>query len=374
MHIVGNRPQFIKLAPVSRELHQRGYKDIIIHTGQHYDENMSDIFFRELGIDKPIENLEVGSGSHAEITAKAMVGVEKVCMKYKPSFVILYGDTDSTLAAALACRKLNISIAHVEAGTRSYKKSNPEEINRIIVDHVSDICFCPDHPSVENLRKEGITKNVFFTGDVMYDTFLQTKRKGIESNLLEKYDLEKEKYVLMTWHRQENTGKEERVEKIVSFLEMIKCKILYPVHPRTRKVLIDYGLWDRIFKIENLTIIEPVGYDEMVYLQSNCKVILTDSGGLSKESAFAGAKCLFMADLNVWPDLENIGWITHIDFDNKGSIENALNIMQESKAEKREVNFYGDGHAAEKIVGVLGKNYNNLEVSREHNVFREVEN
>lgn len=353
MHIVGNRPQFIKLAPVSKELHQRGYKDIIIHTGQHYDENMSDIFFKELGIDKPIENLGVGSGTHAEITAKAMIGAEKVCMKYKPSAVVLYGDTDSTLAAALACRKLNIPIAHVEAGTRSYKKSNPEEINRVTVDHVSDICFCPDRPSVENLRKEGIIKNVFFTGDVMYDTFLQTKRKGIESNLLEKYGLEKDEYVLMTWHRQENTDTKERAEQIVSFLEMVICKILYPVHPRTRKSLIDYGLWERISGIENLTMIEPVGYDEMVYLQSNCKVILTDSGGLSKESVFAGAKCLFMLGLSVWPDLERIGWITHIDFDNGDSVKSALNKIQKSKAEKQEVDFYGDGHAAEKIVDVL---------------------
>jgi len=353
MHIVGNRPQFIKLAPVSKELYQRGYEDIVIHTGQHYDENMSDIFFRELEIKKPIENLEVGSGSHAEITAKAMLRIEKVCMKYKPSLVILYGDTDSTLAAALACRKLNIPIVHVEAGTRSYKKSNPEETNRVIVDHVSDICFCPDHPSVENLRKEGIIKNVFFTGDVMYDVFLQTKEKGIKSNLLEEYDLEKEKYILMTWHRQENTDKKERVEKIVSFLEKIKCKMLYPVHPRTKKVLVDYGLWERISEIRNLTIIEPVGYDEMVYLQSNCKLILTDSGGLSKESVFAGVKCLFMTDLNIWSDLEKAGWIIHINFDNEDSIKNTLNIMQESKAEKQEVDFYGDGHAAKKIVDVL---------------------
>lgn len=355
MHIVGNRPQFIKLAPVSKALHERGYKDIIIHTGQHYDENMSNIFFKELEIEKPIENLEVGSGSHAEITAKVMVGAEKICMKYQPTIVILYGDTDSTLAAALACRKLNIPIAHVEAGARSCKKSNPEEINRIIVDHISDICFCSDCPSVENLSKEGITKNVFFTGDVMYDTFLQTQKKETKNNLLEKYELEKDEYVLMTWHRQENTDKKERVEKIVSFLEMIKCKILFPIHPRTKKVLKGYGLWDRISQIKNLMITEPIGYDEMVYLQSNCRVILTDSGGLSKESVFAGARCLFMLDLKAWPDLEKAGWITHVDFDNEDSKKNALNIVQESKAEKWEVDFYGDGHAAEKVVDFLEK-------------------
>ena len=178
---------------------------------------------------------------------------------------------------------------------------------------------------------------------------------GKLSNLLEKYELEKDEYVLMTWHRQENTDKKERVEQIVSFLEMIKCKILFPIHPRTKKVLKGYGLWDRISQIKNLMITEPIGYDEMVYLQSNCRVILTDSGGLSKESVFAGARCLFMLDLKAWPDLEKAGWITHVDFDNEDSKKNALNIVQESKAEKWEVDFYGDGHAAEKVVDFLEK-------------------
>ena len=353
MHIVGNRPQFIKLAPVSKELQCRGYKDIIIHTGQHYDADMSDILFKELGIGEPAENLGTGSGTHAEITAKAMVGVEKACMKYNPSAVVLYGDTDSTLAAALACRKLNIPIAHVESGTRSYKKSNPEEINRIIVDHISDIRFCPDYPSVENLKKEGITKNVFFTGDVMYDTFLQTSRKTPKEDLLEKYQLEKDNFVLMTWHRQENTDNIDKVIQIVSFLEKIKSKIVFPVHPRTKKVLYKYDLWERISGIENLIMIEPIGYDEMVYLQINCKIILTDSGGLSKESVFAGAKCLYMVALNVWPDLEQAGWIIHVDFDSEESIKNALSQIQKKKAGKQDVAFYGNGHAAEKIADCM---------------------
>lgn len=352
MHIVGNRPQFIKLAPLSKELHCRGYKDIIIHTGQHYDSNMSDVFFKELGIDKPVENLEVGSGSHAEITAKAMIGLEKVCMKYKPSIVIVYGDTDSTLAAAMACRKLNIPIAHVEAGIRSYVKSNPEEVNRVVVDHISQMCFCSDQVSVNNLQKEGIVENVYFSGDIMYDTFLQTREKQTE-NLLEKYGLQKDNYVLMTWHRQENTDDQDRVEKIISFLEKIDTKILYPIHPRTKKVLHQYGLWERISNLSNLFIIEPVGYNEMVYLQSNCKVILTDSGGLSKESIFAGVKCLFMIDLTIWPDLEEIGWINHIYFDNEKSVKNALEMIRVAKADRQNVDFYGDGHAAAEIVDCL---------------------
>lgn len=354
MHIVGNRPQFIKLAPLSRELHARGYKDMILHTGQHYDKNMSDVFFEELGIDKPIENLEVGSGSHAEITARAMMGVERACIKYKPFIVIIYGDTDTTLAAALACRKLNILLAHVEAGPRTCQKNNPEEINRVVVDHISDMCFCPDRSSVENLCKEGLNHNVWFSGDVMYDAFLQTEKR-CRQDLLGKYHLKKNDYVLMTWHRQENTESKERIEQILSFLERVESKILYPIHPRTKKVLHQFELWNRLINIPNLMVIEPVGYIEMVFLQSNCKIILTDSGGLSKESVFAGVKCLFMLDLHVWPDLEEMGWIKQVDFDNEASVEEALKDIKADKVNKQDVDFYGDGHAAAKIVDCIGE-------------------
>lgn len=352
MHIVGNRPQFIKLAPLSKELQRRGHKDIIVHTGQHYDENMSDIFFAELGIDKPIENLQVGSGTHAEITSKAMVEIERVVSERRPSAAIIYGDTDTTLAAALACRKLNIPIIHVEAGVRTYSKENPEEINRIVADHMAEICFCTDKQCVKNLKNEGITENTYFTGDIMYDTFLQMKEK-YKGSILKKYGLEKESYVLMTWHRQENTDCKERMEEILDFLEKVSCKIIYPVHPRTRKMLQYYNLWKRIEKIENLILTEPLGYEKMVYLQNNSKIILTDSGGLSKESAFAGVRCLFMMDLTVWPDLEKIGWVKHINFSNKKSVEEALQLIEEAKKEDIKIDFYGDGHAAEKMVNVL---------------------
>lgn len=352
VHIVGNRPQFIKLAPLSHELHKRGYEDMIIHSGQHYDSRMSDIFFEELEIEKPVMNLNVGSGTHAEITAKTMMGVEKAILEIKPAIVILYGDTDTTLAAALACRKLNVPVVHVEAGARTYSKENPEEMNRIVVDHVSDLCFCSDRQSVENLKKEGIIENVFFTGDIMYDTFLQMKGK-CNQDLLSEYGLEKDNYVLMTWHRQENTDSKERMEMILGFLERIDCNILYPVHPRTEKMLKTFNLWDRAIKIENLILTEPLGYQEMVYLQNSCKIILTDSGGLSKESVFAGAKCLFILDLQVWPDLEKTGWLYHVDFLDESSMEQALEMIKAPKSEKVQVDFYGDGHAAEKMVDIM---------------------
>lgn len=354
MHIVGNRPQFIKLAPLSKELRRRGHKDIIIHTGQHYDANMSDIFFKQLQIEQPAENLDVGSGSHAYITGQAMIRIEKACTQYHPSLVVLYGDTDSTLAAAIACRKLNIPIVHVEAGVRSYAKDNPEETNRVLVDHISDACFCPDRQSVENLKKEGICQNAYFTGDIMYDAFLQTRQKN-KSGILERYGLQKDEYVLMTWHRQENTDSKERMEQILAFLEQVPCKTIYPIHPRTKKMLQAHKLWERLSTIGSIQIIDPVGYEEMVSLQSSCRLILTDSGGLSKESVFAGVRCLFMADLNIWPDLEQAGWLQHIHFNDQSSIRAALKLIKAPKGPRLEADYYGDGHAAEKIADIIEK-------------------
>lgn len=356
MHIVGNRPQFIKLAPLSKELHRRGYKDIIVHTGQHYDESMSDIFFEELEIAKPEVNLNVGSGSHAETTAKVLLGVEKIVLKYVPDLVILYGDTNSTMAAALACSKLGVAIIHVEAGTRSHLKSNPEEINRILIDHVSEVLFCPDKQSLKNLSKEGLTENIYFSGDIMYDTFLHVKEKG-KKEFLQKYEVETGKYILMTWHRQENTNDKERMEEILGFLEQSNVLILFPIHPRTKKMLEKFDLWERINKISKLKIVDPVGYIEMVTLQCNCKLILTDSGGLSKESLYAGVKCLYMMDAVIWPDLEKIGCIRHVFFNNKKSVEVALKLINSaSKNEtKGSYDFYGNGHTAESIVSILEK-------------------
>ena len=202
MHVVGNRPQFIKLAPVSRAVRQRGYEEVIIHTGQHYDENMSEIFFEELGIPYPKVNLNVGSGTHAQITSKVISRLEKVVIDEKPNAVLIYGDTNSTLAAAIVVSKLNIPLFHVEAGSRTYSKTNPEEKNRIVSDHLSDYLFAPDRISADNLKKEGIDlKRIIFSGDVMYDQFLYVISHSVD-NFSEKYPKD---FILMTWHRQENT-------------------------------------------------------------------------------------------------------------------------------------------------------------------------
>ncbi len=351
MHIVGNRPQFIKLAPLYRALELAGYQQNIIHSGQHYDENMSDIFFEELGIPSPCVNLEAGGGSHAQMTAKAMTGLEEQLLKSKPELVILYGDTNTTLAGAVVASKLCIPIAHVEAGPRTRDKRNPEECNRIVTDHLSDILFCPDSESLANLQGEGLGEKAYMTGDIMYDTYLSI------SGRMEKDDMpeETEEIILMTWHRQENTSDKKRMACVLDLVERLESKVVCPLHPRTRKCLAQFGLLERAQSIPNLEMIDPVGYVEMVKLMNRARLILTDSGGVSKESSFAGAKCLFMLNLEVWKDLLREGWIHQVNPENAESVEAAAAFAKKAVhvAPAQRPRYYGDGHAAEKMVQEL---------------------
>lgn len=359
MHIVGNRPQFIKLAPISREIRKRGYREFILHSGQHYDKNMSEIFFRELEIPHPDINLKVGSGTHAEITARALIGIEKQLQKEKPDIVILYGDTDTTLAGALAANKLKIKTIHIEAGPRSFHKENPEECNRIVADHISDILCCPDQTSMVNLWKEGLGKKAYFTGDVMYDEFLYCSRKGAGQDILLQNGLDKEEFILLTWHRQENTESKRRMLQILDFIGSLKQKILFPIHPRTKKMLKEYDLFQRMKALENVTIIEPVGYLEMLSLVNSCGLVLTDSGGLSKEAYFAGKQCLFMLDLDIWPELLKDGSLVKVNFNQPDKyikyIEDAANkkIMNDGQ----HVLYYGDGNASSKVIDLIEASY-----------------
>lgn len=347
-HIVGNRPQFIKLAPLYHELQNRNYEQCIIHSGQHYDAGLSEIFFDELNIPQPCVNLQVGSGSHAEITAGVMLGLEKELIRIKPKLIILYGDTDTTLAGALVSSKLKISIAHVEGGSRTHHKENPEECNRIVADHLSDILFCPDKISLESAEKEGMREKSFLTGDIMYDTFL-----SMDSG----EEVSGEEIILMTWHRQENTERKERMESIIRFIRKLDGKIICPLHPRTQKCLKKFGLWEEICSIDNLKIIEPVGYLEMISLMKRARLIVTDSGGVSKESSFAGAKCLFMVDLDVWDDLVKNKWICKVNPEDETSVQEALSFGKNAVrvAESERPKFYGDGCAAVKMVDLLEK-------------------
>lgn len=346
-HIVGNRPQFIKLAALYHELDQEDYEQNIIHSGQHYDENMSDVFFQELNIPKPCVNLAAGGGSHAQVTAKAMIGLEEELMRIKPELVVLYGDTNTTLAGAVVAAKLCIPIAHVEAGPRVHHKSNPEECNRIATDHLSDILFCPDEISMENLRREGLEERACMTGDIMYDTYLTIAGQPAGEP--------QEEVIVMTWHRQENTADRERMESILRLVERLSEKVVCPMHPRTKKCLQEFGLWERAKTLSNMEITEPLGYVEMVKLMQRAKLILTDSGGVSKESSYAGAKCLFMLDVDVWEDLVRIGWLHKVNPQNEESVADALRFALQAKrfAVAERPKFYGDGHAASKMVKAL---------------------
>lgn len=346
-HIVGNRPQFIKLAALYHELDKEGYEQNIIHSGQHYDENMSDVFFQELDIPKPCVNLAAGGGSHAQVTAKAMIGLEEELMRIKPELVVLYGDTNTTLAGAVVAAKLCIPIAHVEAGPRVHHKSNPEECNRIATDHLSDILFCPDEISMENLHREGLGERACMTGDIMYDTYLAIAEKPAGEP--------REEVIVMTWHRQENTTDRERMESILRLVERLGEKVVCPMHPRTKKCLQEYGLWDQVQTLPNLEIREPVGYVEMVKLMQSAKLILTDSGGVSKESSFAGAKCLFMLEIDIWDDLARIDWLHKVNPQREESVVDALRFASHARhvAVEDRPKFYGDGHAAAKMVRAL---------------------
>ncbi len=304
--IVGARPQFIKCAPVSREL-RKDHTEILVHTGQHYDPEMSDIFFEELHIPKPDYNLNVGSGSHGKQTGEILAKTEEILVKEKPDLVLVYGDTNSTLAGALAAAKLHIPVAHVEAGLRSFDRTMPEEINRVVTDHISDILFCPTQTSVDNLAAEGITKGVYLVGDVMADALAYNEDLALkQSRILESLGLDAGTYLVLTVHRPANTDSRDAMGAIIGALKESGMPVVFPVHPRTKKYLREYGLWDRV--PENIHITEPLGYLDMLCLMSHAKKILTDSGGVQKEAYMLGVPCITLRENTEWVETVEAGW------------------------------------------------------------------
>lgn len=347
--ILGARPQFIKAAPVSREL-RKNHDEIILHTGQHYDANMSDIFFEELNIPRPNYNLGVGSGSHGKQTGEMMIKIEEVTLKEQPDYVLVYGDTNSTLAGALVAAKLHIPVIHIEAGLRSFNKLMPEEVNRILTDHVSEFLFCPTDTAVNNLKNENITRNVFNTGDVMYDAVLYNKElANMKSTILKDHSLLKGEYLLITIHRAENTDDPEKMQSILNALSQIDMTKIWPIHPRTKNKLMTYNI--DLENIPNLKVIEPVGYLDMLKLEANAHKIVTDSGGVQKEAYFMQVPCITVR--------EQTEWIETLDNDanilvgtDETKIVNA--ILKKVQPEYRQL--FGDGNAAVKIVKALSEN------------------
>ncbi|MGB2697018.1 MAG: UDP-N-acetylglucosamine 2-epimerase (non-hydrolyzing) [Candidatus Zixiibacteriota bacterium] len=298
--VVGARPQFIKLAVLSQKLRKK-HRELILHTGQHYDDKLSKIFFKELKIPRPDFNLGIGSGNHGQQTSRMLEGIEKILLKRHPDLVIVYGDTNSTLAGALAAAKLKIPLAHVEAGLRSYRKTMPEEINRVVSDHLSDLLFCPTRTAVENLKREGITKGIYLVGDVMYDSVLQNlKIARKKSSVMNVLALKPKEFHLVTIHRAENTDDHKNLKKIVNILVSIRGKVIFPAHPRLRKSVKRYNLFKKLQSKKDLALIDPVSYWDMLILEESARFILTDSGGVQKEAFFLKTPCITLREETEW--------------------------------------------------------------------------
>jgi UDP-GlcNAc3NAcA epimerase len=335
--VIGARPQFIKAAPVSRAIAEAGLTEVIVHTGQHFDALMSDVFFEELDIPKPGYNLEVNSLGHGAMTGRMLEKLEEAMLAEKPAMVLIYGDTNSTLAGALAGAKLNIPVAHIEAGLRSFNRRMPEEVNRVVADHVSALLFCPTQTAVRNLAAEGITRGVHAVGDVMFDTTLAAvKRAEGRSTILETHGLAPGSYAVATIHRAENTDEPERFARVIAWLEEAAraTPVVMPVHPRTRKLLAATGRVPA-----GLTLIDPIGYLDMARLLSQAAAVFTDSGGLQKEAYFHRVPCVTLRDETEWVETIEAGW-------------NRL-WTGPDYAPRREILDYGTGQSARTIASLI---------------------
>ncbi|GIK75345.1 MAG: UDP-N-acetyl glucosamine 2-epimerase [Chloroflexota bacterium] len=345
--VVGARPEFVQAAPVSWAL-RKAHQEILVHTGQHYDYAMSQAFFDELDVPAPDYNLEVGSGTHARQTAAMLIGMEDVLLKEQPDAVIVRGDTNSTVAGALAASKLGIDIVHIEAGERSFARSMPEEQNRIIADHLAGRCFCVSSKSAANLAAEGIFEGVYVTGDVMLDASLHYRAIAREkSNVLERLRLTPEKYSLVTIHRANNTDDPERLRNIVEALNAVGEQIVFPVHPRTRNALRSI---DAVFA-GHVLLTEPAGYYDMMVLEENARLIATDSGGVQREAYYFARPCITLRDETEWTETVEAGWNLLVGADCR-KIVDAWHTFQ-PPAEHPPV--LGDGTAAKKIAEILGE-------------------
>lgn len=347
LSVVGARPQFIKCAPLSHAI-RKDHKEVLVHTGQHYDPGISEIFFKELNIPKPDYNLCIGSGSHGEQTGKMLTEIEKILVNENPDLVLVYGDTNSTLAGALAASKLHIKVAHVEAGLRSFDRNMPEEINRVVTDHISDILFCPTETAVLNLKKEGVTTGIYNVGDIMLDALkYNIKIAEKKSTILEDLDLRPNGYMVATVHRASNTDSLENLNSIISAFLDADVKIVFPVHPRTEKYLKQYELWEKL--CEKVNVISPLGYLEMLKLMAHSRKILTDSGGIQKEAYMLGIPCITMRENTEWVETLGNGGNVLVGANHKKIIDAIRNFDGVSKTS----NVFGEGNTSEKICDVF---------------------
>ncbi len=348
--VVGARPQFVKAAPVSRAL-RREHEEILVHTGQHYDEAMSASFFRDLEIPEPAVNLEVGSGTHGVMTGEMLRRLEPVMLEHQPDGVLVYGDTNSTLAGAVAASKLAFAdgrrpwLAHVEAGLRSFNRRMPEERNRVVADHLADLCLAPTEAAMEHLAHEGLAERSTLVGDVMVDAHAWAAQRA-EAHL-PAVAREHDGYVLLTLHRAENVDDPGRFSRILEGLAL-DAPVIFPVHPRTRAILA--GGAHRL--PDNVVAIEPVGFLQMVALEACARAIATDSGGLQKEAYLSGVPCITLRSETEWVETVEAGWNRVVD-DDPGALRAALEDDAFMSRDRPRPSLYGDGHAAERIVSAL---------------------
>jgi UDP-GlcNAc3NAcA epimerase len=352
--VVGARPQFIKAAPVGRALRARGLTEVLVHTGQHYDHNMSALFFQELDIPEPHFNLGVGSGLHGWQTGQMLTRIEEVLLEERPDWVLVYGDTNSTLAGALAAVKLHVPVAHVEAGLRSFNRGMPEEHNRVLTDHAADLLFCPTQTAVDHLAAEGVTRGVHLTGDVMYDAVLYNSDLAeARSDVLGRLDLAPENYMLATVHRPQNTDDPGALSAILVALGELERTVVLPAHPRMQAALERYGFEAP----DNVRLINAVGYLDMLVLEKHARLILTDSGGVQKEAYFFAVPCVTLREETEWVETVAAGWNVLVGADPARIVavarelappgEQAVIIRQMRAA------VFGDGQASERIVEIL---------------------
>ncbi len=352
--LVGARPQFIKAAAVSRVLRaEPGVHEVLVHTGQHYDDNMSHIFFEELEIPEPDYYLGIGGGTHGQNTGRMLEAIEGVLLQEKPDWVLVYGDTDSTLAGALAAVKLHIPVAHVEAGLRSFNRRMPEEINRVLTDHAADLLFAPTDTAVHNLLREGIPEEkIHLMGDVMYDAALYYGAKAEQKSLiLRRLGLSSKGYILATVHRAENTDDPERLKVIFQALAEVhrEVPIVFPVHPRTRKRAEGFGFESYL---DEMLSIEPIGYLDMVMLEKHARLIVTDSGGVQKEAFFYRVPCVTLRTETEWIELVQTGWNRLVPPTSADTVRQAILAPPLVGSQ---VSLYGDGQASKRIVKILSR-------------------
>jgi len=341
--VIGARPQFVKAAVLSRKIEENfsdKFSELIIHTGQHYDQNMSDVFFEEMNIPRPHMNLEVGSGSHGAMTGRMLEKIEDVLLSEKPDFLLTYGDTNSTIAGALAASKLHIPVVHVEAGLRSFNMKMPEEQNRILTDRISTLLFCPTDTAVENLKDEGLTEGVYRTGDIMLDASLYYRQDVTKPE----FDIPAD-FILVTLHRAENTDDPQRLRNIVQALSESGRNVILPLHPRTVKMLNQFNLKFG----DNVKIVKPVSFFEMLYLESNCRMVVTDSGGVQKEAYFFKKPCVTMRDQTEWVETVNAGWNTIVGADK----DKILQAIDRAEVLKLYPDLYGNGNSAQEMLNIL---------------------